>query len=87
MQYINQTIFLILDSFKRWSYPKIVIWSEDELEVDPRHLLAVVYDPKDREEILKRSEKKDTILFCRDDIKSIVDFLEKNKTNLKRVEE
>lgn len=74
---------LILEGYKGWDYPKIVIWSEDGLEVDPRQLLAVVYDKKDQKEILKKSEKKDTPLICRDDIKSIVDILEKNILNLK----
>jgi molybdopterin-guanine dinucleotide biosynthesis protein B len=72
---------IILEGYKGWDYPKILIWSEDELEVEPRQLLAVVYDKKDQREILKRSEKKDTPLICRDDIKSIVDILEKYVLN------
>ncbi|NMB40526.1 MAG: molybdopterin-guanine dinucleotide biosynthesis protein B [Firmicutes bacterium] len=79
--------YVILEGYKRWDYPKIVAWSGDELEVEPRQLLALVYDPKDREEVLGKNKNKNTVLFCRDDIKNIADFLEKNKTNLKRVGE
>jgi molybdopterin-guanine dinucleotide biosynthesis protein B len=78
---------IILEGYKRWNYPKIVIWSGDELKVEPGQLLAIIYDSQEKKEIIKRSENKNVALFSRDDINGLVDFLEKNKNKLKRVEE
>lgn len=78
--------YVILEGYKRWNYPKIVIWSADELVVDPRQLLAIVYDAANIEEVTKRHANKNSVLFPRDDLQGLVDFLEKNKNKLRRVE-
>lgn len=67
---------LILEGYKKSEYPKIMIWTPEELTVNPKQLLAVVYHRKDEEKVLKRKKENDIPLLCIDNIKSIVELLE-----------
>jgi molybdopterin-guanine dinucleotide biosynthesis protein B len=67
---------IILEGYKTWDYPKIVIWSGDELEIDPRQVLVTIGGHKKQE--------KDAPVLNKDDIRGIVDILEKNILKVKR---
>lgn len=70
---------VILEGYKEWRYPKIEIWSAEKGEVKTNAdlLMAVVCHDEDERSILLTSHPKNISVFCKDDLKNILDFIEK----------
>lgn len=69
---------VILEGYKRWTFPKVVVWSSKvkNLTVKPSELLAVICDP-DVIDDAKKWIKGDTPLFLRDEVEQLVTLLER----------
>jgi molybdopterin-guanine dinucleotide biosynthesis protein MobB len=69
---------VILEGYKGWEYPKIEIWSAEKGEVKTKagHLMAIIcQDDQERSSLLTNLPHSISI-FSKDDLNSILDFIE-----------
>ncbi|MGI6307974.1 MAG: molybdopterin-guanine dinucleotide biosynthesis protein B [Dethiobacteria bacterium] len=72
---------VLLEGYKGWDYPKIVIWSGQKEIFKERspELLAVIYNKGDEKEILEARKQNSKIpVLPREDLPGIITLLEKN---------
>ncbi|MGI6328814.1 MAG: molybdopterin-guanine dinucleotide biosynthesis protein B [Dethiobacteria bacterium] len=68
----------ILEGYKRWDYPKIEIWSriKGKLEINPKQLLAIVFDQEEDREALMDIVPKALPVLLKDDLEGMISLLE-----------